>query len=633
MQVFKQSSSDKRISLPFPTKNRREDLYNYLVQVYGEGYLDDDVSNASYKIQYGKVEIRNTEDTKVLQRYNCAFELIAIPLNKDTIRADPSNLSSEFVGAVNCSYSALGTKFKGDYRWTRKDGSRAWAYDIMGCLREYKFVFGQDYRTKKDKVPCLIYGNLISDRIDYSSKSKAEFDTSPFTDTIRQAVASVSRKIKTFKDYGIEFASDKRRSYRDETWKEPKIKRTSIKKVVEMMLLPRIEKVKAGEKITTKQTQDSLWYNALPLFEKYNVRYSNGSRPGFKNCIRELCKEHDVDREEIGIIAAPWGGMFFDGEWYDISYERLEELADKGTDIIFIEKRDIVIALSEYARKKGIALVNTHGHFTEYVKDLAEFAETSGANLGIVTDCDEPGVLIASKLVGVVWLGVDERMLEYFGLSHEDKMLVVGYHPDRRMKDETVDELFEDERFSHVDTEFIKHKKIEIDAILAKVGSENLWNYLMELLDKEHPKRNYTRVIDSSYYSQEAVSMVGEFDYAPPSIVSDLKRYIRTRAEDITKERRDEIEKELEDYDGFVDSIDEEEEEIMKEINEIVDEDKQIEDVSKMLTSITKTTESTVRKAVVAGIKKLDQEKGYDIMKKLGLKEEEEEQDRGGEGS
>ena len=44
--------------------------------------------------------------------------------------------------------------------------------------------------------------------------------------------------------------------------------------------------------------------------------------------------------------------------------------ADKGTDIIFIEKEGISEVLTEWAGKYGFAMVNTRGHLTEYGKDL-----------------------------------------------------------------------------------------------------------------------------------------------------------------------------------------------------------------------------------------------------------------------
>ena len=57
--------------------------------------------------------------------------------------------------------------------------------------------------------------------------------------------------------------------------------------------------------------------------------------------------------------------MFFDGEWKSVSFDAISDLAPQGTDILFIEKADICEVLTPFAKKFGIALVNTIGFLTE----------------------------------------------------------------------------------------------------------------------------------------------------------------------------------------------------------------------------------------------------------------------------
>ena len=59
-------------------------------------------------------------------------------------------------------------------------------------------------------------------------------------------------------------------------------------------------------------------------------------------------------------------------------------------------------------------------------------AEVSGAHVAIGVDYDIPGVLIASKLKGALWLGVNEETLRHFGISKQDKQRVVPYNPKRK---------------------------------------------------------------------------------------------------------------------------------------------------------------------------------------------------------
>jgi hypothetical protein len=128
-----------------------------------------------------------------------------------------------------------------------------------------------------------------------------------------------------------------------------------------------------------------------------------------------------VTREKIGIVAAPWATMYFKGQWSNVSFEAVESLAANGTDVLFIEKLDIVRVEGKYADKVGIALVNSRGNLSEYAEDLAKAAKASGAHVGISADYDIPGIVIISKLKGVLWLGVNEEMLQHFGISKQNR--------------------------------------------------------------------------------------------------------------------------------------------------------------------------------------------------------------------
>jgi hypothetical protein len=77
--------------------------------------------------------------------------------------------------------------------------------------------------------------------------------------------------------------------------------------------------------------------------------------------------------------------MYYKGEWLGVSFDAVGALAENGTDIIFIEKLDLVRVFGKYADIHGIALVNSHGHLTEYAEDLADQAEASGAHVGSPT--------------------------------------------------------------------------------------------------------------------------------------------------------------------------------------------------------------------------------------------------------
>jgi len=322
-------------------------------------------------------------------------------------------------------------------------------------------------------------------------------------------------------------------------------------------------------------TNDSVWYNALDIFEKYGV---NVTRKHFKSLIKGVCKALGVIREQLGIVAAPWATMYYKGEWPSVSLDAIETLAENGTDIIFIEKLDIVKVLSKYADKYGIALVNSRGHLAEYAKDLVIAAQKSGAHVAIVTDYDIPGVKIASEVSeSVQWLGVNEKMLDYFGLSKTNKHMVVPYRPKKkRVKDETFREIVEsDSRFSDtVDIEFLKTNKIELDAILTAVGSERLWEYLTNKLKEHYPTRDYTRVIEKPDLSKH-----------DPEAIKNIRDTIYNYRDSITADKWTEIESSLQEVEGFID-VEEKGSEIDKELGKIVEDDTLLKELAAKLAEL-----------------------------------------------
>ena len=328
-----------------------------------------------------------------------------------------------------------------------------------------------------------------------------------------------------------------------------------------------------------EQTQDSTWYNALPVFEKYGVRLP--SRKYFKGLIKVVSEKLGVTREQLGIVAAPWATMYYNGIWTGVSFDAVNSLATKGTDIIFIEKLDLVRVFGKYADKFGLALVNSHGHLVEYAKDLTKAAKASGAHVAIATDYDIPGILIASE-AKVVWLGVNEKMLQYFGLSKQNKNVVVSYNPKKKRIDpDDFRRLVEsDKRFRGgvVDIDFLKKNKIELDAVLATIGSEQLWNYLMQELKESYPNRDYNRVISSR------PSLSNHY----PRSISNLDQYIYNHVDSLIPEECEKIEAELKDVEGFLE-VKKKKEEIDKRLGDIVEANPHLKQIGLKLEELMRT--------------------------------------------
>ena len=569
------------LSLPYShvsDKARKIHLANRMVQFAStKGLLDP--SRAAYKIVHGKAK---SYVGKYEIRYPFAFEVIAVPISKHQLLANP-NRSSLFHGAVNYSISPQSNDFKGNYEWDKKekDGTvhrvELFHQSIESVFEACGLPFHGD-RTSFSKVPCYIAANLISPKVSYQGKDKSAIDIAPFADKIIEAVEAVIADIPTFTGVGITLVREKKKSSFSTASKTSKFSDTKIPtnhQIIDEVIGDDCKKVQSAKaqgrktRIHRERTQNSIWYNGLPRWKAHLVPTDQiPGRRGYISEISEVCADYGLKREEVGIVASPWAQMYFQGGWYAVTFDGIEELSKKGTDIIFIEKQDIVAALGPYASRVGVALVNTRGHLVEYAKELARLAtrkegeeggtlgwkkvgpavkETARGNIAILTDYDTHGLLIASKLKNAIFLGVDERMLRHFRISHESEG-VVDYDPKKKLTQDTIDEILADERFSDirvVDIDFLKKNKVEIDAVLAHLNDRAgpIWNYIQNLLEEAYRDRNYLRVINKR---PDSLS-----EYYHP-MIKKFMAYVNNLATEATEKEATKIEKELENVQGFL---------------------------------------------------------------------------------
>jgi hypothetical protein len=586
-------------------------------------------------------------------QYEYSFELVAMPVREELLRKDHNGYKSAFIGAINWSVSPNGIRFNGNYEWFKNKGDThvTRASSIENVLAEYGFSFMR-HNYQNTKIPCVIYGNLVSTKLHYIGQSKAEVDTGPFVKGIIKAVKSIARNVPTFRvadiptaDYHV--GSSGGTSYsvygrRGRSWKEPKPpkpERRSMFNVVYEALKDRIDIVKGGGTWKGElHTQNQLWYVSLPLIKRW-VNEGRLKKPknrnNFLDQIRKVCEEYEVNREDVGVMAGAYSQMFYNGKWIPINFADITVLAEMGVVILFIEKQDVVQTLGPHASKVGVALVNSKGHLAEYAKDLAELAEHEGAKIAILTDYDIPGLHIASKLPNAFWVGVDEDMLEHFGITHEDQDNVIPYDPATGLGDDEIKEDIEsDERFGYpnVDIEWLKQHtieqyqgkkyktpghKVEIDAVLAKAGTEDFWNYLMDKMEKHFTIMDLTRAIHTYNYVPKSGALE---NFVIPPVVHQLASYLNNRYRELTKERREEMRKELEEHkDGFV-IVEDKDQELRKELNDIVYKDQQAKDIESLLKTTGKGLKGAIEQSIITAIQKLDAEKGYGIMDALSNK-------------
>src|SRR5215471_13119917 len=156
-----------------------------------------------------------------------------------------------------------------------------------------------------------------------------------------------------------------------------------------------------------KLTLDGVWYRLLSVFEQNRMK--RPSREWVKKLIKKACDDLHVTRESLNIFAGARAVMYFQGNWSSVKFDDVKSLARNGTDILFIEKMGIVEIFTEHADKYGIAIVNTQGLLTEYGKDLMKEAQRQGGHVAILSDYDDHGLLMASKVPDIPRIGIDER--------------------------------------------------------------------------------------------------------------------------------------------------------------------------------------------------------------------------------
>lgn len=320
-----------------------------------------------------------------------------------------------------------------------------------------------------------------------------------------------------------------------------------------------------------KWTLNSAYYNFLNILKNAGKEVTRGH---IKRTISVLCAEAGCTRESLGIYAGDRASMYFRGHWTSVSFDAVNQLAENGTDVIFIEKEGIPEVLTEYADKYGVAMVNTRGYLTEYGKDLMMAAKSLGAHVVIMTDYDITGIHIASHSPrDMAWIGVDDSTLEYFNL---DRSILAVNATNTRLFKNVRGLVRNDARFANVDIDFLANERVEIDAILSQVGGERLWGYIQEKLVNIYTTRDYNRVV-----------RMPPPDTLYPIPIQEMMTLLHDHVSKLTSNKENEIKDELSEVDGMID-VKEKEDEIQKKLQDVVDNDA---DMKEMVPVIKKTLE------------------------------------------
>ena len=215
----------------------------------------------------------------------------------------------------------------------------------------------------------------------------------------------------------------------------------------------------------------------------------------------------------LGINAAERAQLYSDNQVFGVTFAQLEELMEKGTDLLIIEKESIANALMDYANKMGVSILNTRGFLTEYAEELAELAQEQGCNIATLTDWDSSGLVIASKLPKAHRIGIDEKTLEKLKLDKETVQEKVQQKKKKdkhlpklkKLSQEQIPKPYKKDEWNRM-IRFVEgtnpknRKRIEINSVTTAIGYEKFWDYIKEELESIFTKRDYNRSIKIPEY-------------------------------------------------------------------------------------------------------------------------------------
>jgi hypothetical protein len=402
--------------------------------------------------------------------------------------------------------------------------------NVFDIFRHYNYSYNDKESKKKHSMIAI---NLIAPKIIVENYGKSNIVLDPFADLIGELVARACEGGGTRED----------RPSRIECMRE--------------VIRARYAAVKADKtlKYTQRWTRSTAFYTCRKILKSVGYADEEVDRENITEYIEQVCDEIKITREDCGIYAADRAQLYFRGKTYDIGFDDLEELAQKGVDMLIIEKEGGAEQLAPLAAKKGIALLNARGFLVNYAIRLADIAGKYGCNIAVLSDLDIFGLTICSKIPNVYRVGISFETLRYFNLNLQD--VEEGYSaPSFDMdfsKFATKEEL-----------EYLKTKRIEIDSVMIAVNdNQKFWGYILKKLEEKFPTRNYNRAIDIP-------------EHVVPTTIEKLNDMVRIRSTRITQDKRNEISSKYHDYEGFIEDVDEEEKANSEELKTVIEKDKQV---------------------------------------------------------
>ena len=396
----------------------------------------------------------------------------------------------EIIGNINSTPSIDGGKRYFDsaasvgYYWTDIRGKNRSAHSLGELLS--KCGFDTTVSIPKRRVPCILYINLLTPCADWlGAAGKTHIDLRPYADDIAKVVSSLAYKMPSY--YG--------KGYSDYDYSSGGERPYAAKDYLKDYLMQRWRDIQANPSLTRTDplTQQGVFYRIRPNMidggftpkDKWSKTREYIVGIIKEECAalgRELGLAFALTREHLGIYAGGRADLLYNGETYPITLYNIQKLANKGVAFVVIEKEGIAKALAPFAENFAVAIVNTRGNFVEAVKDLIEKVE---APLGTLNDYDAHGVAMPKRTRNKEFkIGIDKSPIDWLREKNYDIEL----------------EDVEEEYSPGIRTTegYLSKLRIELDSIVAKIGREPLWEYVVYRMQAEFKEKgfDYTKVIE-----------------------------------------------------------------------------------------------------------------------------------------
>jgi hypothetical protein len=207
---------------------------------------------------------------------------------------------------------------------------------VFEIFRHYNYSHDDKESKKKHSMIAI---NLIAPKIIVENYGKSDIVLDPFADLIGELVARACEGGGTRED------------------------RPSRIECMRDVIKARYAAVNADKtlKDTQRWTRSTAFYTCRKILKNIGYADEELNRETITEYIEQVCDDMKITREDCGIYAADRAQLYFRGKTYDIGFDDLEELAQKGVDMLIIEKEGGAEQLAPLAAKKGIALLNARG--------------------------------------------------------------------------------------------------------------------------------------------------------------------------------------------------------------------------------------------------------------------------------